>query len=383
MDKISERLKNVEESKTVQFTPLIQKMRQSGVQVIDFAVGEPEFNTPDKILSATKKALDEKQTRYGPVAGLPDLRQALAERFEDCSVRNIIISNGSKQSLFAIFQVICNPGDEVIVPRPYWVSFVEQIKLAGGKPVFADTVGHQLDIRAIENAITPATKAILINSPNNPTGAVYPETDLKAILDLARRNELYVISDEAYDHYIYNGNETSGMFNIYNSLDNLIITKSFSKHYNMAGFRIGYVVADEKVVRALIRFQGHICGNVCTFAQYGALSAIEMDDDVFIRQRDILENKRDKAYQLASGIFDCIRPEGAFYIFPDVSKYLNAEETAIDFAADLLSKSGVAVVPGEAFGMGGHIRISYAVPENLIEEGFEKIAVYLRDRFFV
>ena len=383
MIKISERIKTIETSKTVLFTPLLAKMRRDGRQVIDFAVGEPEFETPDAVISATQKALRENHTRYGPVAGLPELRAAISRAFEGHGAENIIISNGSKQSLFAVFQVILNPEDQVIVQSPFWVSFAEQIKLAGGVPVFVDTIRHQLDVDAIKNAITPRTRAILINSPNNPTGAVYPEVDLKAVLELAHTHGLYLISDEAYEHFVYDDKKTTGLFDIKKKLDHLIVTKSFSKKYSMTGFRIGYIAADKSLVAAMTRFQSHACGNVCTFAQHGALAALEMPDDIFKEQKAILETKRDKAYQYAAGMFDCIRPAGAFYLFPNVSKFLNPDETSLSFAADLLSKTGVAVVPGEAFGVGGHIRISYAVPEEQIEEGFEKIATYLRDKFLI
>jgi len=340
-------------------------------------VGEPEFETPADIINITKRALDDQNTRYGPVSGLPELRSQLSARYSGYDGDNIIISNGSKQSLFSVFQVICNPGDEVIIPRPYWVSFVEQVKMAGGKPVFVNTINHQLDIEAIVRAFTAKTKVIIINTPNNPTGAVYPEAGLEEISRLAIHNNVYVVSDEAYDFLIYDELRSVSFFNFKAARDRTIITNSFSKHYNMTGFRIGYVAAHKDIVQAMAKFQGHSSGNVCTFAQYGALAALSMGEEILIQRKAELEKKRDIAYGYAAELFDCIRPQGAFYIFPNITKHLRQGRTSEDFAADLLEKTGVAVVSGEAFGMPGHIRISYATSEDLLLRGFDKISEYL------
>jgi aspartate aminotransferase len=378
--KLSKRILSIEESKTVAFTPLLQKMRLEGRRIFDFAVGEPEFETPLPIIESTRKALEDLQTRYGPVPGLPELRQRLALDFEGYGAENIILSNGSKMSLYSIFQVICNPGDEVVVPRPYWVSFVEQIKLAGGVPVMVDTVNHQLDVTAMERAMNEKTRALIINSPNNPTGAVYPEAELRKVLELARARGIYVISDEAYDHFVYDAPATVSLFSLGIHREALLVVKSFSKQYNMTGFRIGYVAASREIIQAMTRFQGHTSGNVCTFAQYGALAAVMMNGDLAAKQKAELKTKRDLAYHALSALFPCIRPQGAFYIFPDISKCLKKDETAGDFAKDLLEKTGVAVVPGEAFGMGGHIRLSYAAPEKMLVEGLERITQYMKHR---
>jgi aspartate aminotransferase len=374
----SDRINNIAESKTVQFTPLIQRLRQQGKPVVDFAVGEPEFKTAQPIIDYTRKALENGQTRYGPVPGLPELRSLIADQYQGYDLENIIVSNGSKQSLFLIFQVILNPLDEVIIPRPYWVSFAEQVKLAGGIPVFADTVQHQLDVELISRLITPKTRAVIINSPNNPTGTVYPEKDLKAVSSLAARHDLYVISDEAYGFFVYDGIRPKSLYDLTGDKDRLIVVAGFSKQYSMTGFRIGYAAADKTLVKALSKYQSHASGNVCTFAQHGALGALSMDKGLLMNQKAELEKKRDLGWSHVSRWSECIRPQGAFYLFPNISKLLKPNETDSDFAADLLNKAGVAVVPGEAFGAPGHIRISYAVPENLLVEGLEKIAEYMR-----
>jgi aspartate aminotransferase len=372
--KLSDRINRVEESPTVQFTQLLQQMRRQGREVINLAVGEPQLDTPQVVIESTKRALDQGMTRYGTVSGLQELKSGLAGQFDGYDDRNIIISNGSKQGLFSIFQVICNPSDEVIIPRPYWVSFPQQVIVAGGKPVCVDTCNHQLDCDAIEQAITPRTRAILINSPNNPTGAVYPEGDLKKVARMALEHELYIISDEAYYLFVYDGQKAPNLFADKRIRDRLIVIRSFSKTFNMTGFRIGYMAASSDIINAVGRLQSHLTGNVCSFAQHGALAALDLDEYLFAKWRDDLEKQRDYAYGRVSDLFDCIKPRGAFYLFPNVVQHLKKGMTAVDLASHILENSGVAVVPGEAFGMPGHIRISYAVSENNLVSGFDKIA---------
>ena len=374
---LSARANQIEESGTVQFTLLLQQLRKEGREVIDLAVGEPPFDSPPAVIDATKAALDAGRTKYGAVAGLQELKQGLAQRFNGIDENCIIISNGSKQSLYGIFQVICNPGDEVIIPRPYWVSFPQQVKLADGRPIFVDTCNHQLDIIKIEQALTSKSRAILINSPNNPTGAVYPRQDLSKIVKLALKHQLYIISDEAYSTYLYDGRQSVSMLDFEEIRQQLIVTRSFSKDFCMTGFRVGYVVAAPNIIRALNKLQSHLTGNVCTFAQYGALAALNMDADNLTDWRRDLAHKRDYAYHKISGLFDCVKPAGAFYLFPDVSRHLRKAMTSADFAKRLLTAKGVAVVPGEEFGQPGHIRISYAVSEDHLISGLAQIAEVL------
>ena len=371
--KLANRINAVEESKTARFIPLFDLLQKQGKKIINFAVGEPHYSTPQEVIDAVKTALDRGQTRYGPVAGLFELRKTLAELYKGYGPDNIIILNGSKHCLYAIFQVIINPLDEVIIPLPCWVSFAQQVKLAGGKPVFVKTINHQLDIPAIESAITSRTRAILINSPNNPTGAVYPAKDLAKIAKIAQANDLYIVSDEAYEHYIYDGKPHISIFSFREIQDKTIITKSFSKHFQMTGFRIGYVAANSEIVGAIIKFQSHCTGNVCTFAQHGALAALGLAKKITAAYLSDLAAKREIAFQLANNLFECIKPAGAFYLFPDIREHLTSGETSRNFATRLLEKTGVAVVPGDDFGIKGHIRISYAVSEPTLLQGFEKI----------
>jgi aspartate aminotransferase len=375
--KISDKIESIEGSKTVAFTALIQQLRQEGREIIDLAVGEPEFDTPDPVIDATKKALDDQKTRYGPVNGLPELRTRLAAQFSGYDIDNILVTNGSKQALYMIFQMICDPADEVIIPMPFWVSFIEQVKLAGGKPVPVATKNHQLNCKAIEAAVTPRTKAILINSPNNPSGAVYPTADLEKIAQLTDDHNLFVVADEAYDAFVYDEREHASMFDIEGVRNRVIVTRSFSKSYSMTGFRIGYIAASGQIIAALSKIQSHLSGNVCTFAQYGGLAGLSLDQQLLSARQAELQQKRDMAYQHVSSLFPCIKPQGALYLFPDVSAVLKNDETSEALAARILKQAGVAVVPGEAFGMATHMRISFAVSDENLKNGLDRIAEVL------
>ncbi len=374
---ISTRIRSIEGSRTVAFTGLIERLRRDGRHIINFAVGEPAFETPASVIASTKTALDQGQTRYGPVRGQPELLEALASRFEGYCADNMLLSNGSKQSLYMIFQVICNPRDEVIIPAPCWVSFIQQVKLAGGHPVLVPTRKHQLDYDHISQAINDKTRAILINSPNNPTGAVYPRADLEKIADLAIANDLWIIADEAYDVFVFDGQTYTSMFDITTVRDRTIVVRSFSKGYSMTGFRLGFVAAPTKVVSELAKLQSHLTGNVCSFAQHGALQALALDSRLHNDWRRELQHKRDIAYDYASNLFECIKPQGAFYLFPDVSNQIQNGASAEDLATRILEQANVALVPGEAFGQSEHVRISFALAEEDLIEGFERIAKIL------
>ena len=367
------RVTAVAESKTTRFFGMVQTLRQQGRRIISLAVGEPDFDTPEAVIRATREALASQATRYGAVAGELALRRDLAQAFEGYGPGNILITNGAKQGLFEIFQVLCNPGDEVIIPSPCWVSFAEQVRLAGGRPVLVGTVDHQIDPDIIQRAITPRTRAILVNTPNNPTGAVYPAEALDAVARIAAAHGLYLIADEAYHAFTFDGGAHRQMYDLATDRRRLVTVRSFSKHYNMTGFRLGYVVADAALIEMLVRLQSHMSGNVCTFSQYGGLAALEMDQTIVEQRRAALQRRRDIAYGYARELFDCIRPQGAFYLFPDVRPYLHPGENSEALAMRLLDQASVAVVPGEAFGAAGHIRISYTVSEADLHLAFEKM----------
>lgn len=363
----SNRISDTGESRTARFIPLVNRMKQEGRQVINLAIGEPEYDIPEPVADAVKQALEKEQIRYGPVSGMDRLKNELAKQFKGYTADNIIVSNGSKQILYSLFQVILNPGDEVIIPRPCWVSFPEQVKLAGGVPVLVDTRQHQLDLDKIEKALSKKTKAILINSPNNPTGAMYPARDLAEIAKIARAADLWLVSDEAYDFFVYDDRPIAGLFSCEEIRDRLVVTRSFSKHFSMTGFRVGYGAGPDSLVRAMTTLQSHLSGNVCTLAQFGALAALKMDPAIADEWWTDLKKKRDMAFDRLSPLFDCIKPKGAFYLFPDIRHHLKNRETDADFAHRLLLNAGVAVVPGIDFEGPGHVRISFAIPfDNLV-----------------
>jgi len=371
---LSERIENITGSPTTRFAARVRELAARGKPIINLAVGQPPFDTPAPVIARTQQALAAGKTGYGPVSGIAALKSRLAEPFDGWNADNIIVANGAKQALYAVFQVICDPLDEVIIPRPCWVSFPEQVKLAGGRPVLTATCGHQLDCKAIERSVGPRTRAIVINSPNNPTGAVYPRAALEKIVRLAAERNLYLVADESYELFVYDGLEYESLFQFEAIRDRLIIIRSFSKRFAMTGFRIGYIAAARPLIGALCRLQSHLSGNVCTFVQHGALAASELGEALASGWRRELEAKRDLAYSRAAEMFDCIKPRGAFYLFPDICRHLKGGTTSLDFAARLLEDGGVAVVPGEAFSQPGHIRICFAAAEKELARGFEKIA---------
>jgi len=373
---LAERLKQVSESRTTRISTLAQTLRQQGRDIISLAVGEPDFPTPEPIIDATQRALADQHTRYGPVPGEPVLREQLAEAFAPFGYDrdNILVTNGAKQALFSLFQVLCDPGDEVILTRPCWVSFTEQIKLAGGTPVLVKTApDFQLDPERIALAVTGRTRAILVNSPNNPTGAVYEKAALVETARMAAEKGIWLIADEAYHAFTYDDREHH--MALANSQDprRVITVRSFSKQFNMTGFRLGYVAADKAIVQALARLQSHLTGNVCSFAQYGAMAALRMDPSIAAQRHAVLQKRRDTAITLVRTLFPCVHGAGAFYLFPDVRACLRSGETSEGLAERLLEAAGVAVVPGEAFHGPGHIRISYGIGEALMRRAFEKI----------
>lgn len=375
--RFAERVKRIQASKTVGFTALLEKLKKEGRDIVNFAVGEPEYPTPGMVVEATRTALAQGKTRYGPVQGITPLKARLAGQFEGLNEGNILLSNGSKQCLYTLFQAMCDPGDQVIIPRPSWVSFSEQVRLAGAEPVFVDTRSHQLDCAAIEKAITSRTRVVLINNPNNPTGAVYPREDVNRVAEIVRQNDLFLVSDEAYAFFVYDDRTCHSPMEIGSMRDCCAVVRSFSKSYSMTGFRVGYVAAPAAVIQALSKLQSHLTGNVCTFAQEGALAALDLKASVVENMRADLQHKRDIAFQCFRELFTCVKPQGAFYLFPDVSGHLEGNRTAEDLAEMLLREAGVAVVPGEAFGMQHHIRISYALPEKELVSGFERMAEVL------
>jgi aspartate aminotransferase len=334
---------------------------------------------PDVIIAATRRAMERGDYRYGPSGGIAELRQAVAERFDGWGPANMLITNGSKQGLYQALQVICDPGDEILVLTPCWGSFIHQIRLAGGVPVLV-TCGadHQPDVDALRTSLSPRTRAIIVNSPNNPTGAVYSWDHLKAMSDVCMENNLYAIADEAYEDFVFDGRPFRSLFEFEPMRDRLMVMRSFSKGFSMTGFRIGYTAGPEALIREMDKLQSHLTGNPCTFAQHGAMAAMGMGSEWVTERRARYEKKRDLAYAGIKRKLDCVRPQGAFYLFADFTqrdpKRFQSSEA---FSERLLEETGVAVVPGSVFGSDRHVRISFAAAESTLREGIERIGAFL------
>ena len=293
---LADRIETLEASRTIALFTEVRRLQAAGEDVINFGVGEPEYETPAAVIAATRKALAEGETRYAEVAGLAALRARLARDFPGTGADQVLVGNGSKQLLYSAFQTLCNPGDEVLIPVPYYVSFAAQVHLGGARPVFVPTQDHQLDIDALAAAVTGRTRAIVINSPNNPTGAVYPAADLERLAELVLARGLVLISDEAYGPFVYDGLSAPSPYAIERLRPRLLVIRSFSKHHAMTGFRVGYAAGPRPLIAAMTRLQSHLCGNVCTFAQYGALAAMELPESICAAWRADLAAKRDWAH---------------------------------------------------------------------------------------
>lgn len=369
----SARVGRIAGSRTAALFSKVQKMQRQGQTVLNLGIGEPGFAPPEQVIEATRAALAKGHTRYGDTLGLIELREQLALQFPGCQADQVLVTNGAKQALYSLFQSLCNPGDEVLLPLPCWVSFAEQIKLAGAVPVFVQTVAHQLDLEALADAITPKTRALVLNSPNNPTGAVFSPSDLAAVGELALRHGFFVICDDAYIDFLFDGLKPYSLYEMSALREQLIVVRSFSKGYAMTGFRVGYLVGPPPLIGQIGRLQSHLCGNVCTFAQYGALAALKMPSQWLKARQKSMEQQCNMAYDMICTHFDCIRPKGGFYLFPSLHRLNDRFDSAESFADWLLQTAGVAVVPGDAFGMAHHFRICYAVPEKTLMRALKKI----------
>ncbi len=378
---IAQRINSVVESKSVQLAAVISELRAQGETIISFNVGEPDFETPQEVIEATQKALKEGHTRYALVPGEPFLRDAIAHKLRrdqgiEASAKNICVSNGSKQVLYSIFQVICDTGDEVIVPIPYWVSFPEAIRLAGAHPRFVSSEKGELNIEGIEKVINDKTKAIIINSPNNPSGLVFTKEQKQRLVELCRKHHLYLISDEAYETLIYEEDSFIGPAGVADQkLQNTLIVQSFSKSYCMTGFRLGYVAGSESFIKALNKLQSHLCGNTPVFVQKGAEAALKNEKEIVSQMRQTFRKRSLLAYELCKDIFpETPKPQGAFYLFPKIQEELIKRfESDEALALHILKEAKVALLPGSFFGQSGFLRICFASSEENIRDGFKAI----------
>ena len=380
------RLEQVQPSLTLAITAKANAMKAEGVDVCSFTAGEPNFDTPAHICEAAKQALDNGKTRYGPVAGEPKLREAIAQKLQqvnglDYSVSNIAVTNGGKQSLFNLIMALIGPGDEVIIPSPYWVSYPEMVKLAGGTPVIVptdETSGFRITPEQLQAALTPKTKLFVLNSPSNPTGMVYSPEDIRALADVIEPTEAWVVSDEIYEKILYDGAEHLSIGAVSPAmLARTITSNGFAKAYAMTGWRVGYLAAPEPIIKATTMLQGHSTSNVCTFAQYGAIAALTEPQDCVETMKAAFAERRQVMLDGLNSIpgLTCIKPNGAFYLFPNVSK---TGLSSMDFCTKLLETAHVATIPGVAFGADDYIRLSYAASLDDIHKGLERLATFVQ-----
>jgi len=395
MNRISQRIGAIAESATLAVDAKAKALKAQGEDVIGFGAGEPDFPTPDHIVEAAIAACrDPKNHHYTPAAGLPELREAVAVKTRrdsglERSASQVLITNGGKHSVFAAFATIVDPGDEVICPAPYWTTYPEAIALAGGIPVVVDTdetAGFRVTVDQLERARTPRTKALLFVSPDNPSGAVYPPSEVEAIGRWALEHGIWVITDEIYEHLTYGEHRFSSMPALVPELaDTCIVVNGVAKTYAMTGWRVGWLIGPKDVVDAAINFQSHTTSNVSNVAQRAALAAVSGDLDAVAMMRSAFERRGKIMTEMLNEIdgVTCISPQGAFYCFPSFKGVLGRDiagrspANTLELADLVLSEARVAFVPGEAFGAPGYVRMSFALGDDDLVEGVSRIQTLL------
>ncbi len=392
MNILSNRILNMAESETLAMTAKARELKAQGKDVISLSIGEPDFNTPEIVKEAAKQAIDDNFTHYPPVPGYPDLREAVCQKFKrdnnlDFKPEQIVVSTGAKQSIYQVVQCLVNPGDEVIIPTPYWVSYKEIVRVAEGKCVYVKTLienDFKVTPEQIEAAITPRTKLIMFSSPSNPTGMLYTKEELKGIAEVVARHEnVFIMADEIYEHINFVGKHES-IAQFPEVKDRVITINGVAKGFAMTGWRIGFIAAPLEIAKACNKLQGQVTSATCSIAQKATVRAMQMDPNTsedIINMRNIFRQRRDMVYKLLCDIpgLKVRLPQGAFYFFPDVSSYYgksfngNKIENSTDMAFYLLNEANVATVMGTAFGDDTCIRLSYATSEELLREALRRI----------
>ena len=383
---ISARAAQLTPSLTLSIDSKAKAMKAEGIDVCGFGAGEPDFDTPEHIKAATISALQAGFTKYTPSSGIPELRQAIAEKLAADNgltyrATQVVVSNGAKHSCFNAVLATCQPGDEVIIPAPYWVSYPEIVRLAGAEPVIVATSernGWKMSADDFENAMTPRTKMLIMNSPGNPTGSVYTSEELQAIVDVAAGEEIYILSDEIYEKLVYDDAKHVSVASLSKEAYDLTITvNGFSKSYAMTGWRLGYAAAPEAVARAMDSIQSHSTSNPSSFSQHGAVAALKGDQQPLADMREEFDLRRNYMFDRISKIpnVTAVKPQGAFYVLVNISQL---GLTSQNFADRLLSKANVAVVPGAAFGDDRTVRLSYATSIDIIKKGLDRFQDFCR-----
>ena len=386
--KLAERVGKVTPSLTLAIAAKAKAMKEEGIEVCNFSAGEPDFDTPEHIKAAAKLALDRGKTRYGPSAGEPKLREAIARKLKtenglDYRAENVIVTNGGKHSLFNLMMALIGPGDEVIIPAPYWLSYPEMVKLVGGVPVIVHTdasTGYKITPDQLASACTPHTQLFVLTSPSNPTGVVYTPAEIQALAKVVVEKDILVVSDEIYEKILYNGAEHVSIGSLgVEIFERTIISSGFAKAYSMTGWRVGYLAGSSELIKAVSTIQGHSTSNVCTFAQYGAIAALESPQDCVEQMRQAFAERRQVMLERLNAIpgISCAPPDGAFYMFVNISK---TGMTSLEFCDALLETQQVATIPGIAFGADDHIRLSYATDMTSIKKGMDRLDEFVRSR---
>lgn len=383
---LASRVQELTPSLTLAIDSKAKALKAEGVDVCSFGAGEPDMDTPEHIKAAAIEALNNGFTKYTPSSGTPELRQAISEKFKkdnnlEYKPSQIIVSNGAKQSCFNAITAVCDPGDEVIIPAPYWLSYPEMVRLAGGVPVVVQTTQEnswKITREQFENAMTPRTKMIILNSPGNPTGSIYSREELRALSEVAADEDIYILSDEIYEKLTYDGAEHVSIASLTPEAYDLTITvNGFSKAYAMTGWRLGYLAAPEPIAKAIDSMQSHSTSNPCSFAQKGALAALQGDQQCVIDMRDEFDIRRQYMFDRLSNIsgLSAVKPLGAFYVLVNIGGFGLKSQ---NFSDRLLSKSNVAVVPGIAFGDDNTVRLSYATSLDVIKNGLDRIEEFCK-----
>ena len=381
---LAERVRKIAPSATLAIDAKAKQLKKEGKDIVIFGAGEPDFNTPENIKKAALKSIDDNITRYTPVGGMPELKKAAAEKFKrynniNYDISEILISCGGKHSLFNIMMAVLDKGDEAILPVPYWVSYEEMIKLAEAKIVLCGTdEKFKLTSKIVGEKITDKTKVLILNTPNNPTGAVVDPDEMKKIAELAVDNNFYVVSDEVYEFFIYGNERHLSIASLNDKIKNLTISvNSVSKTYAMTGWRIGYCGASNEIIKAMENLQSHSTSNPSNIAQMAALEALNGPQDSVKEMVRAFDERRKFMHKRLNEIdgISCIEPEGAFYVFPDIRE---TGMKSLEFTSRLLDEALVAVVPGIAFGSDNNVRLSYATSMHEIEKGLDKIEKWLK-----
>ncbi len=391
--RVSSRVQMIAPSATLSISAKAQAMKHQGIDVISFSAGEPDFDTPSFIKEEAKRAIDAGFTKYTPTQGVVELREAICEKLKrenglSYSPNEVIVSCGAKHSLYNAIMALCNPGDEVLLPVPFWVTYVEQIRLAGGEPIPVACKPDSLvpDIDALERAVTPKTKLLILNNPSNPTGIVFSEETLAQIARIALEKDLYVISDEIYEHLVYEVPFPRSIATFPGMKERTVVINGVSKTFSMTGWRIGYAAGPREIIEGMVRLQDHMTSNPTSISQKAALSALRCPPSVIREMVETFNARRKLMLAHLQDIPDISFPipQGAFYVFADFSKYCAGRfegepiRDSVHLAELLLEKAHIALVPGIAFGMEGYLRFSYATSEKDIEVGMQRLKDFLK-----